>query len=150
VHPSKWTDQALQAFLYERLFGVMPDTFPNLRELRIQIAKWQRLLHRPMVGGLALLGMDKSARKKWRKDEGMRDAQAVQQGKKVRLLAERTFKEWLRLEWAKSGHAYTNKKFRIWQKAFDTGMKESLGRAKAQFADRKVERLITKHFYGER
>jgi len=67
LKPARWMDEHCHAFILESIINVLPPEFPNLRELKIQIAKWQRLLLAPReVRAFHLLGMRPSAVKKWR------------------------------------------------------------------------------------
>jgi hypothetical protein len=87
VNSKKWLNERFTCHMHYLLFGLgMPPNFPNARELKIQIAKWQRLLGPYPVPAL------KRSTVAARREEGRRSARAIEQGKKVRNLARESLK----------------------------------------------------------
>jgi hypothetical protein len=141
MHIEKWFDERLTCMMFETLLGVLPADFPNTRELRIQIAKWNRLLtSQPDTSPARMLGMSKAATKAWLKEDGKRSARTQAQGKKVRAMMIESFKGWLKVEWPKGGKKFTNKLFAEWRISFQQGMKQttkSMRRKALEIAERK-------------
>jgi hypothetical protein len=151
LKPARWMDEHCHAFILESIINVLPPEFPNLRELKIQIAKWQRLLLAPReVRAFHLLGMRPSAVKKWRKEEGHRDARALQQGKNVKRLLEDSFKQYLKDEWPMNGTRYTNKRFAEWRAKMHKGIGQSKDRMKVEVSKRTVHLMSggTSKYHG--
>jgi len=133
----KSLEQFAQLFLYQALFSALPDSFPSIRELRIQTAKWKRLIDqqsRTMDTALELtnlraldrvLGGDVATFKKERVRKGQLDAKIMQQGRHVKRLTEKSFKEHLKQEWPEQGKKYTKVEFRKWHNDFELGIKQS-------------------------
>jgi len=119
------------------MFSALPNSFPNIRELRIQTAKWKRLIDqqaRNMDTAVELanlraldriLGGDVATFKKERVRKGQLDAQIIQQGRHIKRLTEKSFKEHLKKEWPKQGKKYTRVEFRKWHNDFELGIKQS-------------------------
>jgi hypothetical protein len=138
----KWLDLTCECFIWQNLLPLMPADFPAVRELRIQNAKLQRMLMptrqrdeyegmRQFLGGASV--------KKARKREGKHDAEVGQQAKKVKALAEQSFKQWLR-----KSNLMTNKEFQEWKRKFYIGMDESVKGMKKRIKQRRAA-----VFFGE-
>jgi len=111
----KWADQTFLCGNYKSFLlsdpGVLPAgvELPNVREVTIQISKWEKMLdRRALVREIP----SKTAKrlkltvmtKKELKNEGRLSAQTMQQGRKVQRLVRESVRQLFREHDAKSGH----------------------------------------------
>jgi len=127
MNSEKWVDLTCRCFCLQSILGVLPPDFPSVRELRIQNAKLQRMVMakeeytglRHILGGGSV--------KKAKKLEGKRAAQVGEQARKVRILSDKSFKEFLR-----QNRSITNKEFQDWKAKFESAMDGQVAKIKKQ------------------
>ncbi len=123
----------------QRIVDILPDS-PSRRELLIQNAKLLRMIMDPPPKDsdpLRLLGG--GSVKKSKKRLGRRAQEIGHQSKKVRELAEKFYKEFLR----RDKPALTNAEYRVWKAQFDSGMKQHKERMTKQIAERVLEDMTS-------
>ncbi len=135
----KWLELRCRAFVLGNVLAALPDDLPNMRELRIQSAKLQRMLNEPPMMRTLQKILAGGSSKKLRKEQGRHAAKIGQQIRKVNTMAEKSFKGWLRQR------GKSNKQFRDWKAQFDIAVDQSAKRFQKQVLD-KVAQLT---FYGE-
>ena len=122
-------DRYCEAAVLDMILSVMPKDIPSLRELKIQNHKLQRMVTTPrdkrtswdMLAGKVSL-------KKWKKGEQKRALEIAAQTKKVRILSDTVFKEFLRC----GDPSLTNVKFQTWKREVDGAIKEGAEKLKNQ------------------
>jgi hypothetical protein len=145
VDAEKWFNVTWEAFIFRHIISIMGDDFPSVRELRIQAAKLDRMLSKPLYPDAreVIYRMLGGGHKKTRKLEGQRAARIGEQAKKLRQLMEQSFKTWLRQQ----NPQLTNAQFQAWKQSFYEGVKISTVGAKQRF-DRQMKELAAANVKG--
>lgn len=132
----KWADQVFMVNMYESVFGpnadAFPESFPDTRELNIQIAKWRRMIDERGESILLVvprgttkrLGL-KGLTKKQLREEGRRTSALMQQGKKVRSMVLELFRQFFAEQRGKRGEKFTRKDFATFRLEMETKFAES-------------------------
>ena len=136
----KWQVLWYRAGIHENLFASLPADFPNLRNLKIQNQKLQRLLEGvyKIDDHWKILALKENI---VRKNEGNRAARAGAQARKVQDMIAHSFNEWIRSGWKKLGHKFTNSDFRDWRKHWDDAMNKAIRQTKNNITERLIEKL---------
>jgi hypothetical protein len=140
MNPERWIDLTNESFILSRILDLMPTNIASLRELRIQNAKLLRMLldprekdrytaaHRLLAGG---------SLKKFKKREGKHAQRIGQQAKKVRVMSDRFFKEFLR----RDNKELSNAEYRTWRAKFDAAIAQQTAKYKKRLSDEVTRRL---------
>lgn len=137
----------LESAVLTQILGNMPNTAPSaLRELRIQNEKLLRMLLEPQQPGgfrnvLRLLGGPsnslKTSVRKARKEQGKRAQKMGHQVRKVHVLRDKFFKEWLR----RNNPALTNQEFRAWNEKLHAAIAQSVQKRLKEIEQSVAEQL---------
>ena len=124
----KWADQYFLMHSYKDMFfrdsGVLPPDFPNTREIKIQIRKWEDMLEKttmlmPVPGSTARRLRLTVLTKKELREEGRLTSQALQQGRKVFNLVLELLRQYMTEESARRGRKFSRQDFAGFRRKFE-------------------------------
>lgn len=119
------------------LLSLLPEDFPDIRQLRIQNVKLQRMLSEwtaKISTGKAIGG---GSLKKAEKKQASHAIRIGHQINKVNTLADKSFKEWFR----RAG-TLTNKQFQTWKRKFNASLTADGKRMQKQISSGMTDRLF--------
>jgi len=112
----QWAAWSFESVARDMILEKAPSSFPRIRELRIQIAKLQRMIRqRPDKGDLPT-GTSLQVRKRLGKDA----VRVGQQVRKVRAMTDKSYKEWMQRK------GFPSAAYRQWKKTFDGKLAKAL------------------------
>jgi hypothetical protein len=150
----KWADQYFVMHNYKNMFfrdsGVLPPDFPNTREIKIQIRKWEDMLEKttmlmPVPGSTARRLRLTVLTKKELREEGRLTSQALQQGRKVFNLVLELLRQYMTEESARRGRKFYRQDFAGFRRKLENEVWElrrdfvkTVGRSQAELMEKNV------------